>query len=94
MFKNRNLWAAKAISLQDGCNPVGIACTLWEYGCEASKNGSDTAAICNDPVFKLILFKIMDLCHISEEDGTGSQAFGQFSEAYTECKLIEAGKKE
>lgn len=50
-----------ALSVQNACNPSGVAYSLWKCCCAVSRYHAGTDAVRTDPAVKLFVAKLADL---------------------------------
>ena len=81
--ERRQLLAKEAIQVQDACNPSGVAHFLMEVFEMLHDEGADTAAKCNDPIIRIVVSKLADLCRVN-----GVDEYGIFSQSYKRVKEI------
>ena len=66
-IKTRQQLAKEAILIQDACNPSGVAHFLREVFNQLVDEGADTKAKCEDPLVRLTVHKLADLCHMNND---------------------------
>lgn len=84
-MKTRQQLAKEVILIQDACNPSGVVHFLVEVFMLLSEENADTKARCEDPIVRMAVAKLDDLC-----GGGGTDVYAQ---AYQACKEIAIGRK-
>lgn len=75
----------EAIDIQNAVNPVAIAGVLHKQMLEVQRENQSTATILEDDAVKMVLYKLMGMCHEFPLDD-------RYAEAYHRCR-IEAEKE-
>jgi len=69
----------EAIDIQNACNPVAVAGVLHEQMMTVLREKQSSTAIMEDNAVKLILYKLMAMCHEFPSDDN-------FPRAYQSCR--------
>ena len=69
-----------ALELQDACNPIAVANTLFKVAQQLREEGKGTDAIRQDPAFVLIVDKLSDM--------TGRPEASAYMDVYNKCEEL------
>ena len=75
-----------AMELQDACNPIAVANTLFKVAQALRDKGFGTDAIRKDPAFVLIVDKLADM--------TGRPEASAYMEVYNKCEELAKEEKD